>query len=307
MPEGDSLVQLAHRLRPVMEGQVLTASDFRVPQYATLDLAGWTVDSIRPRGKYLSMHVTAHREAETATGQLVILSHLGMDGSWKVDARPTQQTRCVLGLAQHTVVGFSLAVLDVVTPQLAQEQLAFLGPDLLGPGWEDPSSAEQLRDEVLANFRAAPDQPVGTALLDQRLVAGIGNIYRCELLLLAGLRPHQLVSELSDRQVIDLVSLSQAIMAMNVPPRSPLGAPRSTVDVRPDPQAPFGVRAATAAEQARALADRRRHRGRTPRFWVYGRQREGCLRCGGPIRVEALGAGPAPERTVYWCPHCQAA
>lgn len=305
MPEGDSLVQLAHRLRPVMQGLALTASDFRLPHLATVDLSGWTVESVSPHGKYLTIGLTAPQGLDTRAEQLVILSHLGMEGSWRIDARPSHQTRCILGLPDHTVVGSLLARLDVVTPQQARDELAFLGPDVLAPEWEEPTTAKLLVEQVLAGMRQAADQPVATALLDQRLVAGLGNIYRCEVLLLAGIRPHQLLSELTDAQLTGLVSLSRDLMAMNVPPRSPLGTPRSTVDVRPDPHCPFGIRVATAAEQARAMADRRRQRGRTPRFWVYGRQRAGCLRCGGPIRVEALDRGSTPERTVYWCPHCQ--
>lgn len=305
MPEGDSLVRLAYRLRPVMEKQVLTRTDFRVPQFAIVDLSGWMVDDITPTGKYLSMLVTAPQTTETATPQLVILSHLGMDGSWQIDVQPTQHTRCLLHFSDHRIVGSSLATLDILTPDRVQEQLAFLGPDVLHPGWEQPETAEALLAQALTNFRHAPDQPVATALLDQRLVAGIGNIYRCEALLLAGISPYRLLSELRDEQLTGLIALSRDLMVLNVPPKADGRARRSTVDIRPDPHAPFGVRIATDIERARARADRSRQRRKTPRYWVYGRQRDGCLRCGGPVKLDALGTGSSTERTIYWCPHCQ--
>lgn len=307
MPEGDSLVRLAHRLRPVMQDRVLLRSDFRVPQFATLDLAGWRVREVRSTGKYLSMVLNAPATNTSTHEQLVVLSHLGMDGSWQLDVRPTHKTRCILGLEQHQVVGSSLSVLQVVSLDQAQQRLSVLGPDLLAPGWEHPGTSQILRDQAVSNLLAAPDQPIATALLDQRLIAGLGNIYRCEVLLLSGLSPYRKLSELSAAQLSGLVMLSRNLMTLNVPPTTTPGAPRSTVDVRPAIDEPFGVRVATTTERARTRADRQRQHSRPSRHWVYGRQREGCLRCGGPVRIDALGPESETERTVYWCPHCQPA
>lgn len=305
MPEGDSLVRLAHRLRPVMEGSPLNRTEFRVPKLAALDLQDWIVNEVTSTGKYLSMSVNAPANTGLAHPKLVVLSHLGMDGSWQVDTRPSHQTRCILTVENHQVLGFSLATLDVVPPNIAHERLAFLGPDILDPGWHDPDTADALRSQILNNFHQATDQPIATALLDQRLVAGIGNIYRCEVLLLAGISPYRLLSELTAEQLAGLITLSHELMALNVPPVAEAQTRRSTVDVRPDARAPFGVRIADATERARAHADRRRRRGNPPVYWVYGRQRAGCLRCGHRIRTDALGTGPTTERNVAWCPNCQ--
>lgn len=305
MPEGDSLIRLVHRLRPVMQDQVIKHADFRAPRLATVELTNWTVHRVTSTGKYLSMIIRAPENTEATYGELVILSHLGMDGSWQVDAQPTHRTRCILSFDDHRIVGFNLADLDVLTLEKARQRLAYLGPDILDAGWQHPGTADDLRSAVLKNFRQAIDQPIATALLDQRLVAGIGNIYRCEVLFLAGISPYRLLSELTEQQLAGLIGLSHDLMAMNIPPTAGARTRRTTVDVRPDVHAPFGVRVATATERARALSDQRRQRGKTPSYWVYGRQREGCLRCGGPVRVASLGAGPANERTIYWCPHCQ--
>jgi len=304
MPEGDSLVRLAHRLRPIMQDQIIKRSDFRVPHLATVDLSGWFVVTIRTRAKYLSVTVAADLNATDASQQFVIVSHLGMDGAWQIDTRPSYRTRCILAFEEHTVVGNSLAKLEMFSPEEARQYLAFLGPDLLDEAWTDPAHYDRLVTQSLQNFRAAQDQPIATALLDQRLVSGIGNIYRCEVLLLAGINPHRRISELSDEHLVGLVLLARALMDINVPPRAPQQARRRTVDVRPDEHSPFGVRVATAVEQARAQTDRRRARN-DPNFWVYGRDRQGCLRCGGPVRLEKLGPSTEKERDLYWCPNCQ--
>lgn len=304
MPEGDSLVRLAHRLHPVMYDQTIQASDFRTPQFATLDLAGWLVTEVRPVAKYLLVTVAAPENVTDTAQQFVVLSHLGMDGSWQIDTKPTYRTRCILRFAEHSVVGNSLKLLEVLPVEQAEDHIAFLGPDLLDPGWEDPDTAEKLLAQALNNFRQAPDQPIATALLDQRLVSGIGNIYRCEVLLLARIFPHRPISELDDEQLTGLILLARDLMVMNVPPRAEAQTRRRTVDVRPDPDNVFGVRIATATEQARTKADRGRSR-RDPNFWVYGRERQGCLRCSGPVRLEKLGTRPDNERDLHWCPNCQ--
>ncbi|SFV24599.1 DNA-formamidopyrimidine glycosylase family protein [Micrococcus terreus] len=310
MPEGDSLVRLAHRLDPVLSGRTLLRTDFRVPQWATLDLSGRTVDAVRPRAKYLLMEL----------GDLTVLSHLKMEGRWDIYpddggrpprwARPEWQARCVLQTAEHQVVGFQLGLLEVVPTAEVADRLEFLGPDLLGPGWEDPEQAERLLAESVQRLEQDPDRMIGTALLDQRLVSGIGNIYRCETLLLAGLDPHRPVSSVPD--LPGLVLIARDLLRSNVPPAAPArGAQRTTTGVRPDPSAPYGVRVVVPAPRP-APAGRSLPGRRTPSYFVYRREREGCLRCRGPVRLEELSdssavqeEGSALARQLWWCPHCQ--
>lgn len=303
MPEGDSLVRLADRLRPVLEGQELLRTDFRVPRLATLDLAGTTVLSVRPRAKYLLLEVDA------AEG-LTVLSHLKMEGRWETYSRvddagspvtprwrhPGWQARCVLETARHQVVGFQLGLLEVLPTAEVPGRLGFLGPDLLDPEWEAPDRAGELRAEGVRRLLVDPERPVGLALLDQRLLSGVGNIYRCEALLLAGLDPHRPVSSVPD--LPGLVDLVRDLMRANTVPALP-GRPaprRTTTGVVPDDGAPYGVRVTFPATRS--------ERRNTPPYWVYGRQREGCLRCGGSVTVGALG-DETVERTLYWCRQCQ--
>lgn len=305
MPEGDSLVRLSHHLRPIMKAQTLLHTDFRTPRLATVDLTGWYVQNLRPRAKYLLMDLRSPEESLSHPQQLVLLSHLGMNGSWQIDGRTSHRTRCILKLPNHSVLGHNLPTLKLGTPHQVDQQLAFLGPDLLDPGWEDRSTADTLLSTALTNFRHGPDQPIGSALLDQRLVSGIGNIYRCEVLSIAGISPYRHISGLTDQQLVGLILLSRDLLVLNIPPRANQHTARTTVSLRAAPQAPFGVRVLTAQEQARAQADGTHRLTRSTRYWVYGRQRHGCLRCGGPVHQDQLGNSSDSERTVFWCPFCQ--
>jgi endonuclease VIII len=328
MPEGDSLVRLADRLRPVLEGQRLVRTDFRVPQLATTDLSGRTVRAVWPRAKYLVIEA----------GDLSVLCHLKMEGRWEthplVDGlgrplrprwrHPGWQARCVLETERHQAVGFQLGLLEVLPTAGIPERLAFLGPDLLDHDWQDTDRARELMAESTRRLLADPDRAVGLALLDQRLVSGIGNIYRCEVLLLAGLDPRRPIGSVPD--LPGLVQLARELMLANTAPapaaggttdgrgpggrvqRTRAGTPgrRTTTAVRPDPGAPYGVRVLpvghrTASTPPRGMAGS----NAVPAYWVYGHRREGCLRCGGPVAVENLGNTEADERILYWCPHCQ--
>jgi endonuclease-8 len=341
MPEGDSLVRVANRLRPVLAGQALLRTDFRVPQLATTDLSGATVGAVWPRAKYLVIEA----------GERAVLSHLKMEGHWDVYSRtgpdvgpvrprwrsPGWQARCVLETAGDQVVGFQLGLLEVLPTAAVADRLAFLGPDLLDPAWEDPAEADRLLGESVARLQADPERPIGLALLDQRLVSGIGNIYRCETLLLAGLHPQRPVAAVPD--VPGLVLLARDLMRVNTGP-----GPRGTTGVLPDDEAPYGIRVLPTPEVRRAGGRRDAGGGRftqggapadggpggggrgpggadhhqegrgsagagrrQPNYWVYGRERKGCLRCGGPVVVEQFGdlAHGSPERMLFWCPRCQ--
>ncbi|MFD8353067.1 Fpg/Nei family DNA glycosylase [Streptomyces coelicoflavus] len=259
MPEGDTVWQAARRLHDALAGKVLTRSDFRVPRYATVDLTGRTVLDVTPRGKHLLARVE---------GGLTVHSHLRMDGSWKVFAPgqrwsggPAHQIRVILGTADRTAVGYRLPVLEVLRTADEQRAVGHLGPDLLGPDW-DPARA-------LDNLRADPARPLGEALLDQRNLAGIGNVYKCELCFLLGITPWLPVGELPADRAAQLPSLARRLLEAN----------------RDRP-----VRRTTGV--------------RGPDLFVYGRAPRPCLRCGTSVRVADQGDG-SRDRPTYWCPTCQ--
>ncbi|MEU6293292.1 DNA-formamidopyrimidine glycosylase family protein [Streptomyces sp. NPDC046988] len=260
MPEGDTVWQAARRLHDALAGKVLTRSDFRVPRYALVDLTGRAVLDVTPRGKHLLTHVE---------GGLTVHSHLRMDGAWKIFAPgqrwsggPAHQIRVILGTADRTAVGYRLPVLDILRTADDQRAVGHLGPDLLGPDW-DP-------DLAMANLSSDPARPLGEALLDQRNLAGVGNVYKSEICFLLGVTPWLPVGELPADRAGYLPALAQKLLEAN----------------RDRP-----VRRTTGLLRGHDL-------------FVYGRASRPCLRCGTPVRVADQGDGSS-ERPTYWCPACQ--
>jgi endonuclease-8 len=186
MPEGDTVWNAARRLRAALEGQQLTRSDFRVPEWATLDLSGQVVDEVDSRGKHLFVRV----------GEVSIHTHLKMEGVWHVYPRgatwrrPAHTARLVLDTATHQAVGFSLGIVEVLQRELEDDAMSWLGPDLLGPDWS--------LDEAVSRVRSDPVRPVFLAILDQRNVAGFGNEYANEICFLHGLLPTRPVRDVPD-------------------------------------------------------------------------------------------------------------
>lgn len=179
MPEGDTVWRVARRLREALAGRPLTRCDLRTPRLATVDLTGREVLDVVPRGKHLLTRFE---------GGLTLHSHLRMDGAWQIYAPaerwrggPAHQIRAILGTTEHTAVGYRLPVLDLLRTPDESRVVGHLGPDLLGPDW-DPAQA-------LGRLLSAPERPLGEALLDQRNLAGIGNVYKCELCFLLRASP----------------------------------------------------------------------------------------------------------------------
>lgn len=269
MPEGDTVLQTARRLHHALAGEVLTRSDLRVPRFATADLTGRTVLDVISRGKHLLTRIE---------GGLTLHSHLRMDGAWRIydpDERwrggPTHQIRAILANTAHTAVGYRLPVLELLRTADEEKAVGHLGPDLLGPDWDAGTA--------LHNLLADPARPVGEALLDQRNLAGIGNIYKAELCFLARATPWLPIGELPAATAALLVSTARQLLEAN----------------RDRP-----VRTTTRARPRTPTGQPSRARRPSEDLWVYGRTHRPCLRCGTPIRTAEQDARPA-----YWCPRCQ--
>ncbi|MBM9835099.1 Fpg/Nei family DNA glycosylase [Rhodococcus hoagii] len=258
MPEGDTVWQAARRLDTALAGRVLTECDIRVPRYSTVDLSGEAVDAVVARGKHLLTRIGAH----------TIHTHLKMEGSWQVYPRgarwrrPAHQARIVLGTEDTVAVGFSLGITEVVDRSDEESVVGHLGPDLLGADWDVAVAT--------SNLVAAGERPIGEALLDQRIMAGIGNVYRNEICFLRGVDPRTPTARVPDLPKV--VDLAHRVLRAN----------------RDRP-----VRVTTG--------DRRPGR----RDWVYGRGGKPCLRCGTPIAAAEFGEEPGRERSIFWCPNCQ--
>jgi endonuclease VIII len=189
VPEGDTVWRAAQRLDRALKGQVLTATDFRVPAFATWDLAGASVLETISRGK----HLLTRLEGEQ---QWTLHTHLKMEGGWRVFkpgqhwSRPAYTTRVVLTTADAVAVGFSLGVVEIVPREREPDLVGHLGPDLLGPDWDAPEAVRRLREQPLRTIKEA--------LLDQSRLAGVGNMYANELCFIAGVEPHTTVEQVPD-------------------------------------------------------------------------------------------------------------
>ncbi|MCX6487595.1 MAG: endonuclease VIII Nei2 [Mycobacterium sp.] len=253
MPEGDTVFRTAALLREALVGKTLTGCDVRVPRYATVDLSGHPVDEVLSRGKHLFIRV----------GPASIHSHLKMDGSWRISPRgvPAHKIRILLRAPDVTAAGIDLGVLEILDRDHDLDAVAHLGPDLLGEDW-DPHVAA-------ANLVADPDRGLAAALLDQRILAGVGNVYANELCFIFGRRPLSTVATLSD-------PLRVAIRAREMLWANRLRRDRTTTGNSRSGQ----------------------------QLWVYGRAGQPCRRCGTRVaRAEPVGG--SQDRISYWCPHCQ--
>ena len=259
MPEGDTVHLAASKLDRALGGHKLTKSDVRVPRYALTDLSGSLVKEVVARGKHLMIRVE---------GDTTLHTHFGMDGSWWIGrlgagwGGPVHQTRVILEAGDVVARGFSLASVDVVDTSTEDALVGHLGPDLLGPDWDARAAR--------ANIESHPARAIADVLLDQTVLAGIGNVFACEICFLRGLHPMTPVAGVSE--VDRLVSLAKRLLEAN----RGLGRQVTTGDLR-------------------------RGRGR----WVYGRHEQPCLRCGERILKE--GPSRARARVTYWCPRCQPA
>ena len=251
MPEGDTVYRTATKLREALEGRTLTRCDVRVPKFATVDLSGVKVDEVISRGKHLFIRI----------GDASIHSHLKMDGAWLIGgqigrAQP-HKVRIILETADSRVAGIDLGVLEILERERDMDAVAHLGPDLLGDDWEPRTAA--------ANLVADPDRPLAETLLDQRVMAGVGNVYANELCFVLGRLPTSPVSNVKDP--LRVVQRARDMLWLN---RSRVNRV-TTGDTRP---------------------------GRD--LWVYGRAGNPCRRCATIVEMDGLG-----DRISFWCPNCQ--
>lgn len=262
MPEGDSVYVLARRLDRALKGRLLARSDLRMPSVATVDLAGRTVLEHATHGKHLLTRLS---------DDLTLHTHLRMQGSWSVvgpgkrlPSRLMGDVRVVLEADQGpTAYGVLLPVVDVLPTSREHELVGHLGPDPLREDWNAEEAVRRLGED--------PSRPLVAALLDQRLVAGLGNLWANELCFLRGRSPWTPVGEVDVRAVVRL-----AARALRTSVSSPSAFQVTTGNTR-----------------------------RGEQHWVAGRAGRQCLRCATPVRmVEEVPNDPSRRRT-WWCPTCQ--
>jgi endonuclease-8 len=204
VPEGDTVYQQAKRMHAALAGHVLTRSDFRVPQLATVELVGTRVVEVASRGKHL-----LHRFDNDWT----LHSHLRMDGEWQVRRSPFDdrrlrnafEVRAILGHESATAVGWRLPVMELLRTKDEAKAVGYLGPDLLGADWDE--------DEAVRRLLSHPDATAADALMEQRNLAGVGNAFKNELLFLRGLHPDTRIRDIADLRA--LVALAHDLLIAN--------------------------------------------------------------------------------------------
>jgi formamidopyrimidine-DNA glycosylase len=249
MPEGDTIFRMAGALRSALQGKRVVAAR---PE-ALGRLTGTTVSTVETVGKHLVIRFE---------NGFALHSHMRMRGVWHLYKpgepwrRPAWQLKAALETDDVVAVCFSAPTLELV--RNVASRVGHLGPDILSEEW---SAAE-----ALARARQLDRTPVGEVLLDQRVVAGIGNVYRCESLWSRRINPWKPAGELDDETLVGVFESAREAMRANLS---------------------SGFRRQFPGYGAGA---------------VHGRRGRPCPRCRTPIRVRAMGEH---ARLVYWCPTCQ--
>lgn len=260
MPEGDTVYFAAKRMTAALSGQRLTRGELRHPRLAEHDLSGRAVLGVHSVGKHLFTRFDDQRSLHT---------HFRMDGSWHLYRpgqrwrRPNHQARAVLTTQDRVAVGFLLHDMALLATQDEHRLVGHLGPDLLNPDWDDNDAATAAH-----RLRGQPGAELGLTLLDQRIMAGIGNLYKTEMCFLLGVPPWVPVRDVDADAV---VALARRLLLANAD--------------RPEQS--------TTGE----LAPGSQH-------WVYERGGRPCRRCGERVTHAVQGAD-VYARNTYYCPRCQ--
>jgi endonuclease-8 len=272
MPEGDTIHRAAATLHAALAGRTVVGFETALAHLAAIDdqspVTGRTVERVDARGKHLLMHLS---------GDLILRTHMRMHGSWHIYRagerwrRPRREMRVVVSTDAYEAVAFNVPVAEFRTAATLErdEAIQGLGPDLLSP--------EADLDEAARRLHALGDLPLGEALLNQRAVAGIGNVFKSEVCFEAGLSPFVPVSSLDSGALLAVLVIARRQMRQNV---------RRDDALSPQPR---GRRTTGRMNPAEAL-------------WVYGRRGEPCRRCGTPIVVRKTGVD---ARLTYYCARCQ--
>jgi endonuclease-8 len=272
MPEGDTIYRAAQALHRALAGQAVTRFESVYPALTRIaddrPIVGRIVESVSARGKHLLI---------AFSGDLVLRTHMRMNGSWHLYRpgirwqRAARDMRVLVATANAVAVGFNVPVAELLTARdLARhKELSALGPDLLARAFD--------RDEVVRRMRARGRDAIADVLLNQRVAAGIGNVFKSEILFLAGIHPFAPVSALGAADLERLVDISREQLAANVMTRSQTLSP------------------VTSRRTTKSLDPNRK-------LWVYSRGGKPCRRCGATIQSRKTGLD---ARLTYWCPRCQ--
>lgn len=273
MPEGDTIYRAARSLRQAIGGKVVTRFYTVLPQLQRVDddapLAGRTIESISSAGKWLLIRFS---------GDLTLLTHMLMNGSWHLYRpgetwnRASHDVRVVLETADCVAVAFNVPIAEFHTARSLARRPVFKdqGPDILDPKFDVEAASQRVAQRST--------EEIGEVLLDQRIMAGLGNVFKSEVCFVGRVHPFARVGDLSMDQVHRLTAVSHQLLRANVDDSSAEGFRRSMFRRTTERDDPFA------------------------RLYVYGRAGQACRRCGTRILSRKQGEH---ARTTFWCPTCQ--
>jgi len=282
MPEGDTIYRAARALQKAIGGKVVTGFETGLAKLARVNddtpLVGRTVEKVESRGKWCLIFFS---------GDLILVTHMLMSGSWHLYRTGERwrmgraRMRVVIRTGDWEAVGFNIPVAEFHTtrslmqPGSRSSQVPKLGPDILSEGF----SVEGGVARMAAYGRQNPDAEIALVLLNQRVLAGLGNVYKSEVLFAAGVNPFRAMRTITAREMQAMVDIAQRYMKANV------------VDGKGDGIVTYsGNRRTTRAMDSEE------------RLWVYQRQGQECRRCGVAVMMRKQGV---QARSTYWCPGCQ--
>jgi len=277
MPEGDTIFRSARALEHTIGGKQVTGFDTGLAKLASVNdntpLVGRIIDKVESRGKWLLIHFS---------GDLILVTHMLMSGSWHLYRTGERwkmgrsRMRVVIRTADWEAVAFNVPIAEFFTARTLERnsQVPKLGPDILSDAFTVEGGVQRLA----AYAQQSPEAEVGNALLNQRVLAGLGNVYKSEVAFAAKVHPFRHIDTLTPAETERIVEFAHRYMQANVNDGSDAIVTYS------------GNRRTTHSMS------------REERLWVYGRQGHECRRCGAAIMMRRQGAG---ARSTYWCPDCQ--
>ena len=273
MPEGDTIFRAARTLHRALAGKPVVHFESVYPALTRIHedspLTNQRVDGVTAAGKHILMRFS---------DGWILRTHMRMNGSWHIYRpgerwqRPRRDMRIVVATADFVAVGFNVPVAEFIQDKDLHRhaELRQLGPDLLGNTFDG--------EEAMRRIRVRPDDLVADVLLNQRVVAGVGNVYKSEVLFACGIDPFARIRDLPDETLHCLLTKARALLLANV--HTPV-APMTTY---------AGYRRTTGRDNP------------AERLWVYSRSGRPCRKCGSPIQSRKHGPD---ARLTYWCPDCQ--
>jgi endonuclease-8 len=278
MPEGDTIYRAARALQRAIGGKVVTGFETGLAKLARVDddspLVGRVVEKVESRGKWLLIYFS---------GDLILVTHMLMSGSWhlyRVGEKwrmGRSRMRVVIKTADWEAVAFNVPIAEFHTARSLERssQVPKLGPDILS----DEFTVEGGVARLIEYGRENPDAEIGVVLLNQQVMAGLGNVYKSEVAFAAGVNPFRAMRTITEREMERVVDFAWRYMKTNVAEGTDAGIVTTS-----------GNRRTTHAMN------------REERLWVYRRQGQECRRCGAAVMMRKQGV---QVRSTYWCPECQ--